>query len=133
MGEPILVFDDDCGFCTWWAEYVAGRTDVRLVGYSDLEPPLRTRLPDGWERCSHLVTVDGVYSCGDSIERALLRTPRGAGLAPLVGLLRRVPGYAFLREWAYRRIAGNRVFWGRFVSRTPPRRREREDREGRGP
>jgi predicted DCC family thiol-disulfide oxidoreductase YuxK len=46
IGGSILVFDDDCGFCTWWAEFVAARSDVRLVGFSELDPDLRALLPD---------------------------------------------------------------------------------------
>ena len=123
MTEPILVFDDDCGFCTWWAEFFDDRSDIRIVGFSDLTPDLRDHLPDDYRDCSHLVTEDGVYSCGASIEEAFARSGVVPPARPIVDGLRRVPGYETARELCYGRVAGNRVFWGRFVSTTPPVRR----------
>ena len=130
MTEAVLAFDDDCGFCTWWAEYVAERSDVRLVGFSDLDADLRDRLPETYEHCSHLVTDEGVYSCGASIEEALLRTSRISPARPLVERLRRFGTYEVAREWGYRRVADNRTFWGRVMSKTPPARREKSQRDG---
>lgn len=119
------MYDDDCGFCTWWARYVAARSDVELVGYSELDEDgeLRARLPADFERCSHLVTDDAVYSCGASIEEALLRTDLGAPLAGTIGFLRHFPDYNRLREAGYRFVADRRGFWGRLLSATPPARR----------
>ncbi len=122
MGQAVLVFDDDCGFCTWWAEFVANRADVRLVGFSDLDPPLRGRLPEDYEDCSHLVTDEAVYSCGASIEEGFARTDYP--IRPVVERLRGVDAYRAAREWGYRRAANNRTFWGRFTSKTPPARRD---------
>lgn len=122
MTEPAFVYDDDCGFCTWWAELFAEHTHLRVVGFADLDADLRERLPTDYEDCSHLVTDDGVYSCGAAIEEALLRTDIGSVARPPVSLLRRFGAYRSLREWGYRVGADNRAFWGRFVSRTPPSR-----------
>lgn len=125
MSEPTLVFDDDCGFCTWWAEFFDDRTDVRIVGFTDLTPELRDRLPEHYEECSHLVTEDAVYSCGASLEEGLARIDGEDGVTrEAIGFLRNFEDYERLREHGYRWVADNRDFWGQFVSKTPPVRRE---------
>ena len=64
---PRFVYDDDCGFCTWWAEFFAEHANLRLVGFSDMDGELLDRLPDEYEDCAHLVTDDELYSCGAAI------------------------------------------------------------------
>jgi predicted DCC family thiol-disulfide oxidoreductase YuxK len=123
MTEATLVYDDDCGFCTWWAEFFEDRSDVRVVGFAELTPELREGLPEEYENCSHFVTEDGVYSCGASIEEALVRTDLGENVRPLAEFLRTFEDYERLRERSYRRVADNRSFWGRLLSKTPPSRR----------
>ncbi|WP_254525242.1 DCC1-like thiol-disulfide oxidoreductase family protein [Natrinema caseinilyticum] len=127
MTEPTLVYDDDCGFCTWWAEYVDERTDVRLVGFSDLEGTVRERLPAEYEECAHLVTEDEVHSCGASIEQALVRTDIAGPAAEVVDFLRQFDDYERLRERSYRWVATNRDRLGELLSRTPPAQREPDD------
>lgn len=123
MGEPVLVYDDDCGFCTWWADFLRDRAEFPIVGFSELTPSLRDRLPSDYESCSHFVTDEAVYSCGASIEEAVLRSDLGRRAQPLVDRLRAVSVYVRLREWVYQRIAHNRGFWGAFMSKTPPARK----------
>ncbi|MFC4542705.1 DCC1-like thiol-disulfide oxidoreductase family protein [Halosolutus amylolyticus] len=128
MPEPTLVYDDDCGFCTWWAEYVDELSDLRVVGFSDLTPDLRDRLPEYYEECAHLVTDDRVYSCGASIEEALRRVDRGGPVDDAVDFLRHFEDYRRFREGAYRFVADNRDLFGKVLSRTPPARRSRDER-----
>lgn len=132
MDTPVLVFDDHCGFCTYWADYAAERTDVTLVGFTELDdhPEVRERLPDDYEHCSHFVTDETVRSCGASMEEALSRTPIGRVFRPLVKLLRKLGPYRWLREWVYRRFSKHRAFWGRFTSKTPPARRAERSADG---
>lgn len=122
--EAVLVYDDDCGFCTYWAEYVAPRANLRLVGFSDLadEPTIRSRLPESYDACSHLLTRTARYSCGASFEEAFLRSEAGRPFRPVVERLRSIGAYETLREWGYRRFAHNRIFWGRLTSKAPPNR-----------
>ncbi|MFP8952857.1 DCC1-like thiol-disulfide oxidoreductase family protein [Natrialbaceae archaeon A-arb3/5] len=127
MVDATLVFDDDCGFCTWWAEYFEERTALRIVGYRDLTPELRERLPDDYESCSHLVTDDDVYSCGASIEEALVRTDVADPLTETIGFLRHFEDYEKVREHGYRWVANNRDAWGQVMSKTPPARRDSND------
>ena len=110
---PTLVYDDDCGFCTRAAEFVARHGSVEIGGFAELSPSLRDRLPPDYRECAHLVTDDAVYSCGESIERALAETELLP--AALIDVLGTVPGYPALREWGYRRVANNRGTIGRLL------------------
>ncbi|QLG49375.1 DCC1-like thiol-disulfide oxidoreductase family protein [Natrinema halophilum] len=127
MTETTLVYDDDCGFCTWWAEYFDDRSDLRIVGFSDLDSDLRGRLPTDYEDCAHLVTGDGVYSCGASIEQAFVRTDVVKPAGDVLEFLRQFEDYERLRERTYRWVADNRDRWGELLSKTPPTRREPEN------
>jgi len=110
---PRLVYDDDCGICTRSALYVARDGDVELVGFSELTPDQRARLPADWERCAHLLTDDAVYSCGEAMVRAFERTDlRSADAVPW---LRRLPGYEGARDLGYRAVAENRGLLGRLL------------------
>ena len=117
MTEPVLVYDDDCGFCTWWVEYIDDRSDVRIVGFSDVDASLRDRLPPGYKSCSHFVTDEGTYSCGASVEEALLRTEYGSYARPAVSALREYGAYRNAREWGYHRVANTRDVLGKFISK----------------
>ena len=126
MGErserPRLVFDDDCGFCTWWVEYVAARGSFDVVGFSALSAEDRASLPDDWERCAHLLTDDGVYSCGAAVEEAAVRLETPSRY-PAVAF-RLLPQRERPREWLYRLAADNRDVLGKVVRREPPARAE---------
>jgi len=116
METPVLVYDDDCGFCTWWAEFFEDTAELRIVGYSDLTDDLRARLPDEYEDCSHFVTESAVYSCGASVEQAFVRSEVGRPLRSTVALLNQHDSYAALREWGYRHVAHNRALAGKVMS-----------------
>lgn len=120
MGRDRLVYDDDCGFCTWAACWIVEHgADVELVAFSALSAADRERLPPDWERCAHLLTERGRYSCGEAMTRAYERSD--LPLSGLLPYLRRVPGFATARELGYRVVAANRDWFGRHVgSREPP-------------
>ncbi len=122
MSEATLVYDDDCGFCTWWADYIAERSDVELVGFSELTEELLAQLPEDYEECAHLVVDDEVYSCGESIEQALGRSDLGVDFEPLFQFCRQFDEYSRFREWAYREVADRRSLWGKIISKDPPAR-----------
>lgn len=123
MGEAVLVYDDDCGFCTWWADFFGARADIRIVGFTDVDEALRERLPEEYEDCSHVITDTAVYSCGSSFEAAFVRTSIGGWARPIVDFLRHFEDYERLRERCYRWIADRRDMWGKVISKTPPARR----------
>ncbi|GAA0679790.1 DCC1-like thiol-disulfide oxidoreductase family protein [Natronoarchaeum mannanilyticum] len=124
MTEATLVYDDDCGFCTWWAEFVDERSDVPIVGFADLTPELRDRLPEDYEECAHLVTDEKVYSCGAAMEEAIVRSDVPEELVDAIEFARQFEDYDRLREGVYRLIANNRETAGKVMSTTPPARRD---------
>ncbi len=112
---PRLVYDDDCGFCTWCAEYAAARGTFELVGFAELTPDQRARLPDEYEDCAHLLTQDAVYSCGEAIEIATAKLGLSHRFA--VALFRAAPGSGQVREPLYRWVADRRSLWGKLLRR----------------
>ena len=116
MNSTVLVYDDDCGFCTWSAELIAERAEISTIGYSDLDDALRDRLPDDFERCAHLVTDDTVYSCGEAVEETLLLSDLGEYARPVSEELRRSAAYGDLRELGYRFVAEHRAEFSRATS-----------------
>ncbi|ELY92978.1 hypothetical protein C483_06600 [Natrialba hulunbeirensis JCM 10989] len=124
METPTLVYDDDCGFCTWWADYLTSQSSIRLVGFSELDqtPELRAALPEQYEDCSHLVTEDGVHSCGESIEQAFLRADIGGPVQDLVRFVHHFEEYQQVRDHGYEWVANNRDLLGNYLSKTPPAR-----------
>ena len=113
-----LVYDDDCGFCTWCARWAARLAPVELIGFSELSEEDQALLVEDYETCAHLITGRTVYSCGEAMEQTLARAHPAVGL--LFGALRGVPGYPAFRERAYRWAADRRDWWGRLVSADPP-------------
>ena len=112
----LFVYDDDCGFCTWWAEFFAESTAVELVAFSDLGSDLRERLPDDYETCAHLVTDEEVYSCGEAIEETFARSDIGEPVQPLIELFRQSALYENVREGSYRQVADRRALWAKVLS-----------------
>ncbi|PSQ13550.1 DUF393 domain-containing protein [Halobacteriales archaeon QS_8_69_73] len=116
MSDEAFVYDDDCGFCMWWADYFADRTALEMVAFSELSDDRLERLPNDYEECSHLLTDEEVFSCGAAIEQALARADVPPGAGDLFGFLRQFEDYERLREELYRAGADRRDVLGQFVS-----------------
>lgn len=114
MAAPRLVYDDDCGFCMYCVRWLLRFGEFEPVGFDELTPDQRARLPEEYENCMHLLTDDAVYSCGEAAEQGLARC--GAVGRGVVGLTRLVPYWSRLREQGYRFVADRRAIWGRFRS-----------------
>lgn len=110
-----LVYDDECGFCTRSALFVARHADLELVPFSEVDEELAGRLPAEWHTCAHLLVDGTVYSCGEAMERAYELT--GQPFAGVPPYLRRVPGYDRVREAGYRLVADNRPLVSRLMRR----------------
>lgn len=112
---PRLVYDDDCGFCTWCADYADRRGTFEIVGFSELTADQRARLPADYEDCVYLLTDDEVYSCGAAVEETLARL--NAPERGTVALFRSLPGHDRARDALYHWGAERRGVWGRALSR----------------
>jgi predicted DCC family thiol-disulfide oxidoreductase YuxK len=123
MTDDILVYDDDCGFCTWWADYFGRRADLELVGFGELTDDQRERLPEDFESCAHLLTDEAVYSCGAAAERVLARADVPPGADEFAQFFRQFEDYERLRERLYRELADRRELWGQLLSKDSVRRR----------
>ncbi|GGL46536.1 thiol-disulfide oxidoreductase DCC family protein [Halocalculus aciditolerans] len=115
---PRIVYDDECGFCTWCARFAARHGDFELVGFHELTPDQLARLPDDYEHCAHLLTDDAVYDCGASAEHVIRHLV--PALDGVFHALNYVPGYAALRERTYRWAADRRALWGKLLRECPP-------------
>ena len=114
MATPRLVYDDDCGFCKWCVRIAVRHGEFEPVGFGELSPDQRARLPGNYESCMHLLTDEAVYSCGEALEHVVARF--GPGWRAAVNVARRVPGWSTLRERGYRFVADRRSIWGRIRS-----------------
>ncbi|SEO55396.1 Predicted thiol-disulfide oxidoreductase YuxK, DCC family [Halogranum amylolyticum] len=112
---PRIVYDDDCGFCTWAAAFADRHGEFELVGFSELTRAEKVRLPANYESCVHLLVDGDVYSCGEATEQVLARLDPTA--RQTFELLRGVPGYAKRRERLYRWTADRRALWGKILRR----------------
>lgn len=113
--DPLLIYDGDCGVCTRAAHWVEARSDVEIRPFEDLTDDETKRLPTDWRQCAHFLVGDRVYSCGEAMERAYARTDHVG--TPLLGVARRLPGYALVREAGYRQFADHRPLVARLLPR----------------
>ncbi|WP_096390712.1 thiol-disulfide oxidoreductase DCC family protein [Halopenitus persicus] len=114
MATPRLVYDDDCGFCKWCVRIALRHGEFEPVGFGDLSPDQRARLPAEFESCMHLLTDEAVYSCGEALERVVARF--GPGWRRAMNAARRLPCWRRIRERGYRFVADRRAIWGRVRS-----------------
>jgi len=122
MGRPTIVYDDDCGFCTWSAEYADAHGHFELLGFSALSAEQRERLPADYEDCMHVFDGAETYSCGAAAEfvATRLETPEGGAARAFEVLPERVR--STVRDPTYRFVAEHRDWFGKLRSTTPPAR-----------
>jgi predicted DCC family thiol-disulfide oxidoreductase YuxK len=114
LDRPCLIWDGDCGFCRRSVQHLRLR-----VGESvDLEPyqTAHVRFPaipvEAFREAVHLVEPDGRVSRG---AEAVFRTLAHGGQALPLAFYRRLPGFAALSEWGYRRVASHRPLISRLL------------------
>lgn len=106
MDRPLILYDDDCGFCKWMVQWFLmwDRKDVlRTLPIQESGPLLADMDPDERLESWHLVLPDGARSSGGAAFPPLLRMLPGG--APLAGLVARIPG---ITDRSYRWVARNR-------------------------
>lgn len=103
-----LVFDGDCGFCTWVADkakrWIRPRANIVAYQFADLGSLGLTAV-----QCSQAlqwVDADGSHrAAGRAVSGALLASPQPW---PILGAALDLPGMSFVVEHVYALIARNR-------------------------
>lgn len=113
VGQLVLLFDDDCGFCRWSVGKILAWDRARRLRAAPLQGEEAARLLvgiDGDQRMAsaHVILPDGrVYSGGAIAEPLFRALPGGRPLAVIARTLPRTT------ERAYRLVARNRERLGR--------------------
>lgn len=113
---PVVLYDADCGFCTWVVDRIAARVSRGALEIVPLQAERADELLDGrvseeakWESW-HLVEPDGsVYSGGAALPLVLRHVKGGRTIGRLTA---RFPRAA---DAVYRLVARNRDRLGRVV------------------
>ena len=113
---PAVLYDGDCGFCTWTVDKIAARVEPGAIEIVPLQSPRADELLGGrvdeetkWASW-HLVEPGGaLYSGGDAVPR-VLRHVRGGVLAG-----RLAARFPRVTSGLYRAVARNRDRLGRVV------------------
>lgn len=113
--RPTMIWDGDCGFCAKWVARVRrltgdkvayGQSQIRGVDFPEVSS-------SEYSEAVHLVESDGaIYRGAEAVYRALIYV---WGLAWLFRLYQRVPLFAVASEWAYKRVAHNRMLFSRIT------------------
>jgi predicted DCC family thiol-disulfide oxidoreductase YuxK len=115
VGNAVLLYDGDCGFCRWALAKILRLDRRKQLRPVRLQDPEAQRLLVGLDPARrfeswHLVVGDRVYSAGAAVPPLLDLLPHGAAFA---ALSRRLPR---ITEWTYSAVARNRSRLGRRLS-----------------
>ena len=125
--RPLLIYDGDCGFCSYWVRYWQKLTQDRVdyAPYQDVAADFPHIPVAEFQRAVQYIAPDG--SAARAAEASFLTLSHARGKSFWLTLYRRLPGFAALTELAYAFIASHRtgfyrlslLLWGRDYS--PPR------------
>lgn len=115
MDQAALLYDEDCGFCSWSVARVARRDRTGSIRMVPLQSEEADRLLGTLDlvakmASAHLVTSDGRIRSGGALVEPLFRRIRGG--RPVAAFARSMPGTA---ETVYRLIARHRETLGRML------------------
>ncbi len=124
MSQPLLIFDGDCGFCRRWIAYWQILTEGRVTyaayqAVADQHPQipraefensvwLVEQTPAGKKTITRAAEAVVRALAVNAVSKPYLRWP--------FALYQRMPGMKYLMEFAYNRVAKNRVFFSRATS-----------------
>ena len=125
--RPLLVYDGDCGFCTYWARYWQELTSDRVEyrPYQEVAVRYPAISQADFQRAVQFIAPDGHVASAAEASFLTLSHARGKGF--WLALYRNLPGFATISELAYAFIAAHRpgffraslLLWGR--NHEPPR------------
>ena len=115
--KPLLVFDGDCNFCTWWIRRWQQRTGDRVDYLAAQDPGIASQFPEiprqQFETAVQLIETDGtVYSGAKAVFRTLAYNPNQQWPQRCY---KKSPSFANFTERAYRLVAENRTFFSRLT------------------
>ena len=119
--RPLLVYDGDCGFCTYWVRYWQQLTGDR-VAYAPYQETA-AQYPEipvtAFQNAIQYIAPDGKIASAAEASFLTLSHARGEGI--WLTLYRKFSGFAVVSELAYAFIAAHRpafhrlslLLWGR--------------------
>ncbi|MGH8752224.1 MAG: thiol-disulfide oxidoreductase DCC family protein, partial [Burkholderiales bacterium] len=101
-GRPLLIYDGDCGFCTYWARYweKLTRDKVDYAPYQQIAAKYPHISATEFQRAVQYIAPDGKIARAAEASFLALSHARGKGF--WLVLYRRLPGFAALSERVYR-------------------------------
>ena len=108
---PLLIFDGDCSFCRLWIEYWKRLTGgaIAYAPYQEVAERFPQIPAENFKRGVQLILPDGEgLSAAHAVFRSLAHVP---GYGWLLWAYLRVPGFAAVAGWLYRRVAAHRSFF----------------------
>lgn len=106
--KPVLIYDDDCGFCRLWISRWSPFTQDAVTYHpsQDVAENYPQISPQQFESSVYFVTSDGSFCSGaQAVFKALAYAPNGKWFLRAYESL---PGFAPVSEWGYRQVAENR-------------------------
>lgn len=106
--KPVLIYDDDCGFCRLWIERWSPLTHnaVDYHASQDVAGNYPQISPEKFDFSVYFVTSDGSFCSGaQAVFKTLSYAPNGK---VFLWAYDRLPGFATISEWGYRKVAENR-------------------------
>ena len=106
--KPVLVYDDDCGFCRFWITRWKSFTQDAVIynasqNVAENYPQISSQQ---FENSVYFVASDGSFCSGaQAVFKAFAHAPNGKWL---LRVYENVPGFAPVSEWGYRQVAENR-------------------------
>lgn len=104
--RPIIIYDDDCDFCTEIAEDMSKKGNYTLLSFSELDSEHKEILPPNYKDCAHIIDNGVVYSCGDVLKHYATRNYS-------LGNIVRKPGISNIIDFGYNTVARNRSKFGK--------------------
>ena len=106
--KPVLIYDDDCGFCRlWiarWSPLTQGAVDYQAS--QDVGGDYPQISPEQFDSSVYFVATDGsFYSGALAVFKTLAYAPNGK---LFLWAYESLPGFAPVSEWGYRNVAENR-------------------------
>ena len=106
--KPVLIYDDDCGFCRLWISRWSPFTQDAVIYHpsQDVAENYPQISPEQFESSVYFVASDGSFCSGaQAVFKTLAFAPNGKWF---LRAYEKVPGFAPVSEWGYRQVAENR-------------------------